>query len=101
MIENTPDLYQAEWLRISRAIENTHMQKHRLPISTLIAKSKLVGSLEDTDSLDGEINNFELSKKVAGFSAITLCSILYHVQRYFVAKNRSEDYRFPEIQFKN
>jgi hypothetical protein len=100
MIENTPDLYQAEWLRICRAIQNTRMQKQRLPISIALIRSKLLMSLEDTNSLDGEINNFELSKKIAGFDSITLCSIFYHSQKYIVAKNRNENYHFPEIQHK-
>ncbi|MCF6204541.1 MAG: hypothetical protein L3J59_12890 [Methylococcaceae bacterium] len=100
MVKNTPDLYQAEWLRIIRAIENTRLQKHRLPVNTDAARSKLIMSLEDTDSLDGEINNFELSKKLAGFSLVEICSILYHSQKYYVAKRHNEKYLFPKIELK-
>jgi len=100
MLKNTPDLYQAKWLRIIRAIEKTRLQKHRLPVNTDAARSKLIMSLEDTDSLDGEINNFELSKKLAGFSLVEICSILYHSQKYYVAKRHNEKYLFPKIEFK-
>jgi len=100
MVKNTPDLYQAEWLRIARSIENTRLHKHRLPVNTEAARSKLIMSLEDTNSLDGEINNFELSKKIAGFSLVEMCSILYHAQKYYVSKRHDKKYHFPEIEFK-
>ncbi|MCW8932055.1 MAG: hypothetical protein OQL19_17705 [Gammaproteobacteria bacterium] len=100
MQENTPDLYKAEWLQISEAIKNSPLSIQRLPISTERAKSKLVMTLEDTISSTGEINNFELSKKLAGFNSVTVCSILFHVQKHLVAKKRGEVYNFPEIQFK-
>jgi len=57
-------------------------------------------SLEDTNSIDGEINNFELSKKLAGFDGAVLCSILYHLQQYFVAKRRDQKFEFPQIEYK-
>jgi len=100
MNDNTPDLYQSEWLRLARSIENTRLQRHQLPSDTSSARSKLVMSLEDTNSIDGEINNFELSKKLAGFDGAALCSILYHLQQYFVAKRRDQKFEFPKIEYK-
>jgi len=41
MIDNTPGLYQAEWLRLARAIENTRLQRHRLPSDVSSARSKV------------------------------------------------------------
>ncbi len=100
MGKNTPDLYQAEWFQIVRAIENTRLQKHRLPSNADIARSQLIMSLEDTDSMNGEINNFELSKKLAGFDSVEICSIMFHVQKYLVSKRRNKKYLFPKIEFK-
>jgi hypothetical protein len=100
MIDGVPDLYQAEWLRIVRAVENTRYKHHRLSTNIKSVRSTLVMSLEDTDSLNGEIDNFELSKKIAGFDAVALCSILYQTQKYFVAKKQGKNFIFPKIEFK-
>lgn len=100
MLDRIPDLYQAEWLRIVRAVGNTTSQHHRLSTNIESVRSTLVMSLEDTESLSGEIDNFELSKKIAGFDAVALCSILYQAQKYFVAKKQGKKFIFPKIEFK-
>ena len=101
MIKNTPALYKSEWFRIANAIKNTnfHEKKFRLPRSSDEAKFNIVASLEETYSLNGEIENFELSKKLAELSSIEICSIRYHVQKFHVKERRGEKYVFPEISF--
>ncbi len=47
-----------------------------------------------------QIDNFELSKKLAGFSDISLCAVYCHVQKYLVANKRNQSYEFPQIHFK-
>lgn len=97
--ENTPDLYPSEWQIIAES-QRESQGAHRLPLSPIELKSRLVVGVEDVSDGRGEISSGLVANKVAGFSSTQLCSVAVHVQRYHVARKRGQDYKFPEIKFK-
>ena len=89
MHECIPDLYQSEWLLISKSLFSDSNQQ-QLPCSIKEMKRELVLSLEDMESNKlYQVNSFELSKKISGFSNVELCAIYYHIQKSFIAKRKS------------
>ncbi len=100
MLKNTPDLYQAEWLLLYKSLSSISGVQ-RLPNSIQRIRTAVIMSLEDLGSDElYKVNNFELSKKLAGFSDLSLCAIYYQVQKALVATKRNQEYNFPEIEFK-
>ncbi|HHK8423497.1 TPA: hypothetical protein ACQYBJ_004559, partial [Vibrio parahaemolyticus] len=100
MCKNTPDLYQAEWLLLYKSLSSISGAQ-RLPNSIQRIRTALIMSLEDLGSDElYKVDNFELSKKLAGFSDLSLCAIYYQVQKALVATKRNQVYNFPEIEFK-
>ncbi|MBM1196783.1 hypothetical protein [Pseudomonas weihenstephanensis] len=97
--ENTPDLYPSEWQIIADS-QRENAGAHRLPLTLLVLKSRLVVEVEDLADADDEISSGLLADKLAAFSSAQLCSIAVHVQRYHVARKRCSEYKFPEIKFK-
>ncbi|USD58788.1 hypothetical protein J4N45_14570 [Vibrio sp. SCSIO 43140] len=101
MKKNTPDLYESEWLLIAEAFVSKSTP-YRLTSSLAYMRRELVISLEDLG--DGElfqINSFELSKKIAGFSDIEISAVYYQVHQYLVAKKHNRAYELPTITYKS
>lgn len=100
MRKYTPALYQSEWLLIYKSLSSISGVQ-RLPNSIQRVRTALIMSLEDLGSDElYKVDNFELSKKIAGFSDSSVCAIYYHFQKSLVATKRNQEYKFPEIEFK-
>ena len=98
--KNIPDLYVEEWSLIFKALEKPVHGVHRLSLEIKDVRSHLVLSLEDLYGEESPINNFELSKKLAGFTDLQIYSIQWIVQKHHVARSRGESIELPEITFK-
>ncbi|GLQ71043.1 hypothetical protein [Vibrio penaeicida] len=97
MNKSTPDLYHSEWLLITEALTNKYTP-YRLMNSLNGMKRELVMSLEDLGGKElFNIDSFELSKKIAGFSDIEICAVYYQIHQNLIANKYRRDFSLPSI----
>lgn len=93
----TPNLYAWEWKTIVQAQGHLPTQMRVLPDDIDMARAWLLMSVEDLPSTNGEVSNWELSRKLYNLSDMEICAVHWHVQKYYVARLRNEIYEFPKI----